>query len=92
MKGWYKKFLILVMACIPVIASAQDIDARSPKSQGPVTNQQRKADKKKAKLKVKQEEGERLAQKRSEKLQTKAVQKRMKKSKKKAGKWHDNKK
>jgi hypothetical protein len=91
MKSWHKKILFFIIASMPVIATAQDLDAHSPKQNDPVSKQQRSAEKKKAGRKVNEEKADQKARKRAMDLQTKEVKKRMKKNRKQADKWNENK-
>ncbi len=76
------------IAFLPFLVAGQDLDARSPKQNDPITKQQRSAEKKKLKRIEKQAKADEAARKRAIKIQTKEVRKRMKKSKKKANKWN----
>ncbi len=88
MKRFHRVFLFSALAFLPVVTSAQDLDARSPKQNDPITKQQKAAEKKKGKRVAKQEKADKDALKQSMKLQTKETRKRMKKNKRKADKWN----
>ncbi len=86
------KLVVLLIALLPLFATAQDINARSPQPNKKATSQQQKAEKKKERQRIKMENAEAQNLKHAEKLQTREVRKRMKKSRKKADAWNAHRK
>ena len=86
----FKRLLIFVLISLsPSLVFSQDLDSRSPKpSQG--SQQQRKADVKKAKQKKQLDKAIKKGKKRHVKLQERETKRMMRKSKKKAKKWNKN--
>src|SRR6185436_13478889 len=91
MNRWLKKIIIFIIAFAPFLAAAQDLDARSPRPNDPITRQQRSAEKKKDRQKKKQQKAYRKAQKRAMKIQSKETRKRMKKNHRKSEVWNGGK-
>jgi len=87
-----KKYLVWLIAALPLFSSAQDIDARSPQPNKQAGKQQQKAVKKKEDQKIKKEKSEAQNLKHSQQIQTKEVRKRMKKNRKKADAWNSHRK
>ena len=85
-----RKLFLLLIAALPFLSSAQDVNSNSPKPNKGSTRMQKKAEKKKEKQKIQQENSEAQNLKHAEKLQTKEVRKRMKKSRKKADNWNSH--
>ncbi len=80
-----------MMFVVPIKALSQDIDARSPHSNGGAP-QQVKADKKKAAQAALKEKAIEKGRQRHMKLQSKNTKKMMKKSKHSSSNWNANKK
>ena len=86
-RKWLLVFFIFAM---PLVANAQDLDARSPKPDKSSTKLQKKAEKKKEDRKAKEVKSDKQNLKHSMNLQSRETKKRMKKSKKKANSWNAN--
>ena len=82
--------LTFIIIFTPAQSFSQDIDARSPKPNSG-SPQQKKADKKKAALKKKNEKAIEKGKTRHNKIQAKKTRKMMKRSKHKSEMWNSNK-
>jgi len=85
---WSRYLLLMLIFSLPLLASAQDINAKSPEQDKHSTKQQTRAEKKKEQQRIRAENSESENIRHAQQIQTKEVRKRMKKSRKEADQWN----